>query len=80
MDPGYDCYMDEIIKYIHAMMIVQQLIILRSQKYFMNLTLLRANVINVLGLTDLIESSGRATMLLSNNTKIYGFDFAESKY
>ena len=80
MDPGYDCYMDGIIKYIHAMMIVQQLIILRSQKYFMDLTLLRANFNTVSDPTDLIESSGRATILLSNNTKIYGFDFAESKY
>ena len=45
-------------------------IILRSQKYFMNSTFLRAKVIIVLGSTDLIESSGRAMILLSNNTKL----------
>ena len=55
-------------------------IILRSQKYFMNSTLLRANVTNVLGPTDQIESLRRAMILLSNSTKFYGFDFAESKY
>ena len=33
-------------------------IILQSQKYFMNSTLLRANVTNVLGPTDQIESLG----------------------
>ena len=26
MDPGHNCYMDGIIKYIHAMMIVKRLI------------------------------------------------------
>ena len=46
----------------------------------MNSTLLRANVTNVLGPTDQIESLGRAIILLSNSTKFYGFDFAESKY
>ena len=43
---------------------------LRSQKYLTNLTLLRANVIYVSSPMDLIESSGRATILLSNNTKL----------
>ena len=45
-------------------------IILQSHKYFMSSTLLRANVIDVLGPMDPIESSGRAMILLSNNTKL----------
>ena len=45
-------------------------IILRRQRYFMDLTLLRANINTVSGPTNLIENSGRATILLSNNTKL----------
>ena len=44
--------------------------ILRNQKYFMNLTLLKANVNTISGPTDLIEGSSRAMILLPNNTKI----------
>ena len=45
--------------------------ILRNQKYFLNLTLLKANVNTISGPTDLIEGFGRAMILLPNNTKIY---------
>ena len=45
--------------------------ILRNQKYFLNLTLLKANVNTISGPADLIEGSGRAMILLPNNTKIW---------
>ena len=45
--------------------------ILRNQKDFLNLTLLKANVNTISGLTDLIESSVRAMILIPNNTKIW---------
>ena len=45
--------------------------ILRHQKYFLNLTLLKANVNTISGLADLIEGSGRAMILLPNKTKIW---------
>ena len=44
--------------------------ILRNQKYFLNLTLLKANVNTISGPADLIEGSGRAMILLPNDTKI----------
>ena len=44
--------------------------ILRNQKYFLNLTLLKANVNTISGPAYLIEGSGRAMILLPNNTKI----------
>ena len=44
--------------------------ILRNQKYFLNLILLKANVNTILGPVDLIEGSGRAMILLPNDTKI----------
>ncbi|KAK1570985.1 hypothetical protein Q3G72_010194 [Acer saccharum] len=44
--------------------------ILRNQKYFLNLTLLKANVNTISGPADLIEGSGRAMIFLPNNTKI----------
>ena len=44
--------------------------ILRNQKYFLNLTLLKANVNTISGLADLIEGSSRAMILLPNNTRI----------
>ena len=44
--------------------------ILRNQKYFLNLTLLKANVNTISGPADLIEGSDRAMILLPNNTKI----------
>ena len=44
--------------------------ILRNHKYFMSLTLLKANVNTILGPADLIEGSGRAMILLPNDTKI----------
>ena len=45
--------------------------ILRNQKYFLNLTLLKANVKTISGPADLIESFSRAMILLPNNTKIW---------
>ena len=45
--------------------------ILRNQKYFMNLTVLKAKVNTISGPADLIEGSGRAMILLPNNTKIW---------
>ena len=44
--------------------------ILRNQKYFLNLTLLKANVNIISGPADLIEGSGKAMILLPNTTKI----------
>ena len=44
--------------------------ILRNQKYFLNLTLLMASVNTISCPVDLTEGSGRAMILLPNNTKI----------
>ena len=45
--------------------------ILRNHKYFLNLTVLKASVNIISGPGDLIEGSGRAMILLPNNTKIW---------
>ena len=45
--------------------------IMQNQKYFLILTLLKANVNTISGPADLIEGSGRAMVLLPNNTKIW---------
>ena len=43
--------------------------ILRDKKYFSNLTLVSFNVQTISGPVDLIKGSGRATIVLPNNTK-----------
>ena len=42
--------------------------ILRDQKYFSHITLVKANVNTIPGPTDLIDGSGRATILLPCGT------------
>jgi hypothetical protein len=43
--------------------------ILRDKKYFQNLILNKANVNTISGLSNLIESSGRANIILPKGTK-----------
>ena len=43
--------------------------ILRDKKYFSNLTLVPFNVQTISSLIDLIKGSGRATIVLPNDTK-----------
>ena len=43
--------------------------ILKNQKYFSHLKLAKANVKTISGASDLIEHSGRATIILPNGTK-----------
>ncbi|KAL5724989.1 hypothetical protein ACHQM5_008186 [Ranunculus cassubicifolius] len=44
--------------------------ILRNRKYFVNITLLEANVYTISGPANLIEGSGRAHIILPNGTII----------
>ena len=44
--------------------------ILRTKKYFQNLTLAKTSVNTIFGYANLIEGSGRANTLLSNGTKL----------
>jgi hypothetical protein len=44
--------------------------ILKEKNYFEYLTLIEANVTTILGLTNMIKGSGRANILLPNNTKL----------
>ena len=45
-------------------------IILKENKYFEYLTLIKANVTTILCLTNMIKGSKRANILLPNNTKL----------
>ena len=54
---------------MHVLLIVSQLTILRDKKYFSNLTLVPFNVQTISSPVDLIKGSGRATIVLPNDTK-----------
>ena len=43
--------------------------ILRDKRYFLELTLIKANVSTISSTTNLVESSGRANITLPNGTK-----------
>ena len=45
--------------------------IFRDKKYFSNLSLVKSNVNTILGLIDLIQGSGRTTIILPSGTKIH---------
>ena len=45
--------------------------ILQENKYFSQLTLARSNVTTISGLIDLIEGSGRATIILPGGTILH---------
>ena len=45
--------------------------ILRDKNYFSNLSLVKSNVNTILGLIDLIQGSGRTTIILPRGTKIH---------
>ena len=56
--------------------------ILRDKKYFSNISLVKSNVNTILGLVDLIQGFGKATIILPSGTKIHindVFYFAKSK-
>ena len=46
-------------------------IILRDKKYFSNVSLVKSNVNTISGHVDLIQGSGRATIILPSGTKIH---------
>jgi len=46
------------------------LYIYKKKKYFEYMTLTKANVITILGSTDMIKGFRRANILLPNNTKL----------
>ena len=45
--------------------------ILRDKKYFSNISLVKSNVNTISGPIDLIQGSGRATIILPRGTKIH---------
>ena len=45
--------------------------ILRDKKYFSNISLVKSNVNTILGLVDLIQGFGRATIISPRGTKIH---------
>ena len=45
--------------------------ILRDKRYFLELTLIKANVSTISGITNLVEGSGRANIMLQNGTRFH---------
>ena len=45
--------------------------ILQDKRYFLELTLIKANVSNIYGTTNLVEGSGRANITLPNGTRFH---------
>ena len=45
--------------------------ILRDKRYFLELTLIKANVSTIYGTTNLVEGSGRANIILPNGTRFH---------
>ena len=45
--------------------------ILRDKRYFLELTLIKANISTISGTTNLVEGSGRANIMLPNGTRFH---------
>ena len=54
-------------------------IILQNKRYFLDLTLINANVSTISGTTNLIEGSGRANIVLPNGTRFHNNDALYSR-
>ena len=59
------------MRVMHVWLIVQPHIILRDKRYFLDLTLTIVNVSIISGTANLIESSERANIMLSNGTRFH---------